>query len=121
MLGEGPARVLRESRSLTDCLSPSHEPYCIMGPSYRTSVSAIVAAALTIVYFIADKWLHIELPDSVLGAIGVLFGSALLSLGVNARDNKVTSEQVLQHRAQPAPIDRLSEPDTSSVASTGPR
>jgi hypothetical protein len=65
-----------------------------MGPSWRTSASAIVAAALTILYFVLDKWLRIQLPDTVLGAIGVLASIAIGSLGVNARDNRVTSEAV---------------------------
>ena len=92
-----------------------------MGPSYRTTFAALAAAIPTLIYFVVEKWVGFDLPSEVEGAIGTIVATAILALGSYARDNRVTSEDVQQHRAQPAPIDRLSEPDTASVASTEPR
>ena len=74
-------------------MTPPRVSYFAM-TSPKTTYSAIVAALLAIVYFVLDRWLDIDIPPDVEGAIGVLIAAAVGAIGAFARDNNVTSEQV---------------------------
>ena len=83
----------------------------------KKTLAALAAAIPTLIYFVVEKWIGFDLPSEVEGAIGTIVATAILALGSYARDNRVTSEQARgESSAQPAYIDRLSEPDTSSVS-----
>lgn len=79
--------------SVDDCLLALRVTYFAM-TSPKTTISALVAAILTILYFVVDKFFGVQLPNEVVGAIGTVFGIALGALGVFARDNRVSSEDV---------------------------
>jgi hypothetical protein len=61
--------------------------------SPKTTYSALVAALLAIVYFALDRWLGVDIPPDIEGAIGVIVFTLVGAVGAFARDNNVTSEQ----------------------------
>lgn len=75
-----------------DCRTVRRVPYFVV-TSPKTTVSAIVAAVLAIVYFALDRWVGVDIPPEVEGAIGVIVAALVAAVGTFARDNNVTSEQ----------------------------
>jgi hypothetical protein len=82
-----------------------------MGPSYRTTRAALAAAIPILIYFVLEKWVGLDLPSEVEGAIGTIVGVAILALGSYARDNRVSTEEA---RGAPALPSAASTPEPPS-------